>query len=448
MKYVLLVEENDRSRSSSSSHPAGQVQIAIENSGRECLPTSSVEEALEEVRSNNCSLIVSNLSLELEDWRTLVKESRRLRPELPIVVLASDGGMERTAEAIEIGASKLYLNQDLSELGEKLELLLLNNKENQSLTGVFPKSLSRFMVSKSEAMNEVFREAGLVAGVNCPVLVCGESGTGKELLARRIHLESSRSSSPFFSINCASIPENLLESEFFGHIAGSFTGASKDRLGHFQAADKGSIFLDEIGDMPAGLQCKLLRSLQESEVRKVGSNKSEQIDVRVISATNADLKERMEDGRFRIDLYYRLAVVVINIPPLRARPEDIEPLSAHFLRKKTPSGHEVPRLSKEALSTLKAYGWPGNVRQLENVLERAMLFSKGEITSSNLCLESSSPARTSSSLHQAVAEATRKTEISMIRAALAQSEGNKTRAARELRVSYKTLLNKIKLYEL
>ena len=279
------------------------------------------------------------------------------------------------------------------------------------------------MVSDSDSMKELFREAKLVAEANCPVLICGESGTGKELLARRIHQQSQRSSQAFFSINCASIPENLLESEFFGHIAGSFTGASKDREGHFQAANKGSIFLDEIGDMPAALQCKLLRSLQESVVRRIGTNQTEAIDVRVISATNADLKQRKTEGLFRIDLYYRLAVVVLKIPPLRSRPEDIETLAEHFIRIKSASEEPNLSISAQAMSALKSYSWPGNVRQLENVLERASLFSNGEINVSDLSLEEGfdldgrfNPK--SWSLREAASAATKKAEIKIIKEAL------------------------------
>ena len=459
MKNVLLVQENgDRTKIKSTiqhSNIAEAVKRVLEAEGRDCSATSSIRKALEQVKNKSCEVLISNLSLESNGWKQLISETRKIRPDLPILVLARDGAMEQAAEAIELGATKLFSSQGsgLAELANKVDDAIRVFEAEKSTLNCLESSANRFMVSDSDSMKELFREAKLVAEANCPVLICGESGTGKELLARRIHQQSQRSSQAFFSINCASIPENLLESEFFGHIAGSFTGASKDREGHFQAANKGSIFLDEIGDMPAALQCKLLRSLQESVVRRIGTNQTEAIDVRVISATNADLKQRKTEGLFRIDLYYRLAVVVLKIPPLRSRPEDIETLAEHFIRIKSASEEPNLSISAQAMSALKSYSWPGNVRQLENVLERASLFSNGEINVSDLSLEEGfdldgrfNPK--SWSLREAASAATKKAEIKIIKEALLETEGNKTEAAKILDVSYKTLLNKIKLHDL
>ncbi len=459
MKNVLLVQENgDRTKIKSGyqhSDIGNAVKKILDAKGRDYSTTSSIDKALEQIKNKNCEVLISNLSLEFDEWKQLICETRKIRPDLPILVLASDGAMEQAAQAMELGASKLFSSQSSApkEIASKVDDAIREFEAEKSTPNCLERSSNRFMVSDSDSMKELFREAELVAQANCPVLICGESGTGKELLARRIHQQSQRSNEAFFSINCASIPENLLESEFFGHIAGSFTGASKDREGHFQAANKGSIFLDEIGDMPAGLQCKLLRSLQESVVRRIGTNTTEAIDVRVISATNADLKQRKKDSLFRVDLYYRLAVVVLNIPPLRSRPEDIETLAEHFIRIKSASGEPNLSISEQAISALKNYSWPGNVRQLENVLERASLFSNGEIKVSDLSLEEDlnpdgSSAPLSWSLQQAASAASKKAEIKIIKKALLETEGNKTEAAKMLGVSYKTLLNKIKNYQL
>lgn len=295
--------------------------------------------------------------------------------------------------------------------------------------------------------------ASKVASLNTPVLITGESGSGKDLLARFIHAQGRTENAPFIGVNCASVPKDLMESEFFGYEAGSFTGAHTSRVGLFESAHQGTLFLDEIGDMPVSLQVKLLRAIQEGEIRRLGSSKSIPLNVRIISATNRDLEEDVEKNIFREDLYYRIGVFVLQIPPLRDRKEDIPLLAKHFCEVLSRAQkRDVPRITNEALHSMAGYSWPGNVRELENVIERALVFSHDEITADSLQFTASQVSPEMSFLQRPLAEiaqiAQQNAETSAIIQALTLTGGNRVKAASLLEVSYKTLLNKIRLYEL
>ena len=302
-------------------------------------------------------------------------------------------------------------------------------------------------------MQSVFSMALKVARFDSTVLITGESGTGKELVAQGIHRESERQSGPMIPVNCASIPESLMESELFGHVKGAFTGADKDKVGLFEAAQGGSLFLDEIGDIPVSLQPKLLRVLQENEVRSVGGGKARNVDVRVIAATSKDLEREMASGHFREDLFYRLNVIPIALPPLRRRLEDIPLLCQFFITRFNETlGSGIKNLTSEAMAALMLHDWPGNVRELENVIERAIVLAEGTtLEVGNFSFGRPGPTNADDgygasydgfSLKAARAEL----EDKMIRKALAETDGNRTHAARLLEISHPSLLSKMKLY--
>jgi DNA-binding NtrC family response regulator len=311
------------------------------------------------------------------------------------------------------------------------------------------------IIGKSPAMLEVAKNVQKVASAKTTVLLLGESGTGKELFARAIHFLSPRKNHPFVTINCAAIPRELLESELFGYEKGAFTGADEKKLGKFELADKGTVFLDEIGEMDSVLQSKVLRTLQEGEIERVGGTKPLKVDVRIIAASNKDLEACVSDKTFREDLYYRLSVFPITIPPLRERKEDIPYLVEHFIAKYSSEMNiEQKKCTPEGMETLNNYSWKGNVRELENVIERALILSEGSaITQEYLRLNPPATMKAhlrhiplDGTLEEAAKAALKEAETIRIRKALKQTGGNKSRAAELLKVTYKTLLTKIKGY--
>lgn len=317
---------------------------------------------------------------------------------------------------------------------------------------------SRVIVTQSKAMNDVLDLVDRLAQFPTTVLITGESGTGKELIARRIHELSMRRSGPFIAINCGAIPITLVESELFGHKKGAFTDATRDKAGLFEEANGGTIFLDEIGELPLLLQVKLLRALQEQKIRRVGDEELRPIDVRVIAATLRDLEQDVKEGKFRDDLYYRLNVVSLHIPPLRERPEDIQVLVSHFIGKQNKRLHlSIEGISEEALDTLRKHDWPGNVRELENCIEHAMVLSSEKILSSDALPDSvlvghgasgSRKPASQSSDSLSIKERTKELEIELITRALERTKGNRTHAAKILEISHRALLYKIKEYNL
>jgi DNA-binding NtrC family response regulator len=353
----------------------------LEEEGIRARPAASADEALECTRESDFDAVVSDIRMPGRDGIALLAELRQARPETPVILMTAFGSIDSAVDAMRSGAFD-YITKPfkrgavIASLERAFELRALE-QENRRLRRALDKTTSfGDLIGASPAMHEIFALIRKISSSRSNVLITGESGTGKEVVARTIHFTGARAKAPFVPINCTAMPEGLLESELFGHVRGAFTGAHATKRGLFEEANGGTIFLDEIGDMSPALQSKLLRVLQDQEIRPVGGNKAVRVDVRVIAATNKDLKKEIAEGRFRQDLFYRLNVIAIHIPPLRERPEDIPPLALAFLARHAP-GRRVS-LSRGALELLKHQPWEGNARELENALERALLLASGD----------------------------------------------------------------------
>ncbi len=331
------------------------------------------------------ALVLTDLRLPGMDGLEFLKNVRGRDAPPPVIVMTAFGTVETAVEAMKLGASDYLLKpfslEDMMITIEKVLELHALRRENRELKSELTRRYEfGAIIGRSEKMAEIFETAERVAPTRATVLLGGESGVGKGMLARAIHLSSPRKDAPFIKITCSAIPENLMESELFGYEKGAFTGAIRSHAGKFEQADGGTVFLDEIGDVPPPVQVKLLRVLQEREFERLGGDKTIQVDVRIIAATNQDLLAALEQGAFREDLYYRLNVVPVNLPPLRERQEDIPALVQHFLERfAADTGDRVRGISQEALDKLRSYHWPGNVRELENIIQRSMVLAQGEI---------------------------------------------------------------------
>ncbi|HBF13008.1 MAG TPA: DNA-binding response regulator [Deltaproteobacteria bacterium] len=420
-------------------------------------------QAIEMCKDKHFDLILTDLKMPSMDGIELIKEAKKISPDLSFIVMTGHGSINNAVQAMKVGAFH-YITKPF-EL-EDVKHTILKALENSSLS--YENRLLRKQVKTrygmdniigaSEELEEVFKLVEKVAETDSTVLILGESGTGKELIARAIHYNSARSGKPLVTVNCGAIPENLLESELFGHVKGSFTGATHTKMGRFEMANGGTIFLDEIGDMSLKLQVKLLRVLQERKFEPVGSTKTVETDVRVIAATNRNLEDLVNKGEFREDLYYRLNVIPINIPPLRQRVCDIPILVEHFLKSYSQSnGVKEPKISQELMSLLMNYKWPGNVRELENTMERLVVLRPGqEIQVSDLpdkFLNVSDSLFKNSALHIPEAginlkNAVNDFENTLILKALEKTGWNKNRAATLLKLNRTTLVEKIKKKQL
>ena len=379
--------------------------------------------------------------------------------EATVIVMSAYGNMDLALDAMKAGAydyvQKPFKPDEVVLALRKAEERELLRRENRALRDEIRKE-HRFedILAKSARMQDIFRTITKIAEYKTTVLVTGESGVGKELVARAIHRRSSRRGGPFVAVNCGAIPENLLESELFGHKKGAFTDAVHDRRGLFEEATEGTLFLDEIGELPLGLQVKLLRVLEDEKIRRVGDTRDLQVDVRIITATHRDLHAETKAGRFREDLFYRLNVLPIHCPPLRERRDDIPLLIDHFVAKNnTRLGTSIRGLDTETRRLLYEYSWPGNVRELENTIERAMVLSEGEqIVAADLperIREARDPVQVQlASGELSVKKTTRIIEEILIRRALQKTKGNRTRAAEVLEISHRALLYKIKDYQI
>jgi DNA-binding NtrC family response regulator len=414
--------------------------------------------ALEEFKKGSFDLVLTDYRMRGMDGIQLLGEVRRLNPEAMVVIMTAYGTVGTAVAAMKKGAFD-YLTKpiDLDEL-----LLLIQRIEREVSLGQENRELKEqlrekfkidFILSASRRMEEALNLVGRVSQSPATILILGESGTGKELIARAIHYSSARADKPFVKVNCGSLPENLLESELFGHEKGAFTGAIARRIGRFEQADQGSIFLDEIGDLYPSLQMKLLRILQEKEFERLGSNRTIQSDVRVIAATNRNLEEAIKKGAFREDLYYRLNVVTISLPPLRERKEDIPLLVDHFMKKYNQENKKnVTALSKEAKDLLMRHDYPGNVRELENLIERAVVLCRGDtLTTQELPLNLKN-SKAEAALERAVERQSlpgrlEEIERQLILQALEKSGGVQTKAAGELGISERVLRYKMKKYK-
>lgn len=391
--------------------------------------------------------------------KEVVSESGVYGLKSVVIMMSAYGTIDTAIECIKLGAydyiSKPFRKDEILLTLKKAEERERLKKENIRLKEEVKKEYSlESIIAKNPRMLEIFKIIRKIADYNSTVLITGESGTGKELVARAIHYHSHRKDNPFVPVNCGAIPNSLLESELFGHIKGAFTDAVKDKRGLFEEADKGTIFLDEIGELPKELQVKLLRVLQEGEIRRLGDTRSIKVDTRVIAATAKDLSLEVEKGGFREDLYYRLKVIPIHIPPLRERKEDIPLLASHFLKVfNMRTGKDIKGFDSRAMNLLINYPWPGNVRELENTIERAVILTDGDvITMESLSfVEESSIFNRKSSIISSLTDLSIKKakgvlEHELIKKALLKTKGNKSRAAKLLEISYRALLYKLKEY--
>ncbi len=400
-------------------------------------------EALDKVKRSYFPVAIVDLKLPGMDGLRLMEEIKKREPSTETVIITAYATVETAVESLKKGArdylTKPFKTEELKHILEQIFQEQQQKEENLYLKTRWPEKITfKDFIYTSKAMQDIIDKVKKILDKEVTVLITGESGTGKELIARIIHYESKRKNKPFVVINCASLPENLLESELFGHEKGAFTGATARKIGKFEFAEGGSVFLDEIGEMSPSLQGKLLRFLQYKEFQRLGGNETIRVNVRIIAATNRELKKSVEEGKFREDLFYRLHVFPIFIPPLRERREDILPLAENFLRKKYPQ----KKLSPEVLPILNSYSWPGNVRELENVLENASLISEGEkILPSHISLPQLSLF--SSEKRRGTIE---EVEKGLIEEALSMSRGNQTQAARLLGITRRTLIYRMKKY--
>ena len=427
------------------------LKVRIESAGYEVTAVLRDEEASEAVKNQRYNLAIIDLQLEHGDGISLMKELHLLDPNLPVIILTAYGTIESAVESIKQGAYS-YITKPF----ESRDLLLQVEKaiENRRLTWEIRRLKNLLeekydfgnIVARSEKMQSVLEIVSRIAKNDSTVYIQGESGTGKELIAKAIHLASDRKDKPFIALNCAAIPETLLESKLFGHEKGAFTGATQSARGSFAQAHGGTIFLDEIGDMSVTIQAKVLRVLQERTFYPVGSEKLVEVDVRVLVATNKDLEEEVKKGLFRKDLYYRIHVIPIHLPPLRERKEDIQPLVDHFLKKfNHQMKKEVKGVTPEAMKKLILYDWPGNVRELENTIEYTMAMTRLDYITEDYVLQSETASSASEPLIKPLREAKDAFERSYLISLLQITNGNVSDAA-ELAGKYRadlySLLNK------
>jgi two-component system response regulator AtoC len=451
MKRVVLVVDDDR-------RGRRLLQIMVEGLGLESAAAESGEEALRVIDAQKVDVVVTDLRMTGMSGIELLKRIREIDAEIPVIVLTAYATVETAVEAMKQGAFDYVLRPfDVETMESTIQRALEMRQvrvENRFLREQVRETLeSEDFIGASGDLHEIYDLIANVAPAKSSVLITGETGTGKELVARTIHRLSPRCNQLFVAVNCAAIPADLLESELFGHARGAFTGAERDRAGKFEVASEGTLFLDEIGEMPTALQAKLLRVLQEEVLEPIGSNKRIPIDVRVIASTNRDLPTAMAEGRFRADLYYRLNVIHVQLPPLRQRPGDIGPLLRFFLdRFSRELGKQPPILTEAAIQLFRQHAWPGNVRELRNVMERtAVLCRAGEIDADFvrfLIPELADREPTDEPENLELEPAVERLERKLILRALGATGDNKVQAARLLGVSERTLWYKLKRYGL
>jgi DNA-binding NtrC family response regulator len=424
---------------------------SLRRNGYAVVQATNGQEAIDRIATSKPWLVLTDLKMPRSGGLEVVKEVKRRCPNTHVVVMTAYGTVETAVEAMKCGAIDYLLKPFATEHLEQVLVQL----EAESTAGLDVSAIptsSRPMLGEDPAMAKVLALAEGVAMSQATVLIQGESGTGKELLARFIHSRSPRGHRPFIAVNCAALPDGLLESELFGHERGAFTGALMRKIGKFEMAHQGTILLDEISEMNLGLQAKLLRVLQEREVDRIGGREPVQINIRVIATTNRSLRHEVEQGRFREDLYYRLNVFPITLPPLRERLSDIPVLARHFVRATAArNGLAVPRMSDAALTVLLGRLWKGNVRELENAVERAVLLAGGEgIKPEHVTVEESPVAGSSSIPTNTITPSTVgslwEMERDLIMHTLERVKGNRTHAAKALGISIRTLRNKLREY--
>jgi len=454
MPDILLVEDKESLRR--------VLRLTLEHAGYSVTGAADARAAIDEIGRTPHKIVLTDLRMPHGTGLDVLRAARAADPNVPVIVMTAYGSIDEAVQAMKDGAHDflqkpvdsnhllLLVERALEQLRLRTENILL--REEWSKRYGFPR-----IIGESEALHRVVAETQRVAQTEATVLLLGESGTGKELFARAVHHLSKRRDQPFVAINCAAIPETLIENELFGHERGAFTGAGDRRLGKFELAAGGTVFLDEIGELPLAVQGKLLRVIEERAVDRIGGRGPVPVDVRVVAATNRDLRAAVDTGEFRGDLFFRLAVFPIEIPPLRERGEDVILLARQFAAQlgKELRGREAT-ISDAGIAALRVHRWPGNVRELENAIERACILSDGaELEPRDLGLgieETGDPGfygfDTTGTLGEATERAVQLIERRKITETLAEHDGNKTRAAEALSVSYKTLLTKIKEYNL
>lgn len=445
-KKVLIVDDE-----SSMRH---MLRLVLEKEGYRITEAAGGEEALKLLDKETFSAILCDIRMPGMDGMAFLQEMLKRRVDATLIMMSAYGSVDTAIECLKAGAydyiSKPFKPDEvkltLSKAEEKLRLqrenvvLRLEISRRQSSKGQ--------IIYRSSIMDKVLTLVNRVAEVNTPVLITGETGTGKELIARALHDQSPRREKPFVAVNCGAIAAGLMESELFGHARGAFTGAVQQKAGLFEAADGGTLFLDEIGELPLELQPKLLRALQEGETRRVGENRCRQTNVRVLAATARDLREEARLGRFRDDLFFRLAVFEIYVPPLRERREDIPLLTKHFIGSiAAREGWPVPEISSDVLEVLGSYSWPGNVRELANFMERAMIFCRGDILDLGALPGEVRREERHAQKDFSIKKAVLRLEKEYIAKALAATGSNRTQAAQLLEISLRKLLYKIKEYD-
>jgi two-component system NtrC family response regulator len=448
---LLLIDDDDSLRR--------VTEFTLQDDGYAVLTASNGREGLELFRSTPVDLVLSDVRMPELDGMDLLPQLKAMQPDLPVIMLTAHGTISAAVEAMKLGAFD-YLTKPFSRdqlrasVRKALEVGSLKSENRQLRQMVVERFSFDAMIAGSRVMRDVTDTAARVAQSDTTVLLLGESGTGKELLAKAIHVHSARARRPFVTVNCAAIPEHLMESELFGHRRGAFTGAVADKQGKFEAAGGGTIFLDEIGELPLLLQVKILRVLQEREIDKVGEARPHRVDVRVIAATNRDLEKMVADGTFRDDLYYRLAVVPLLVPPLRERADDIPLLVEHFLAKHCARLNRaaVPSVEKAVYSVLNLYPWPGNIRELENVIERAVVLDRdGVVRLDDLPDRVHAQGRRFGNVRVELPDdgiSLEAVERDLILAALEKHGWNQTRAAAYLDVTRSTLLYRMQKHGL
>ena len=433
---ILIVEDEEKLRR--------VMELQLRSAGFEVDQAGTAEDGLRMV--DRADLIITDLRLPGMDGLQLLADIRSQNSRTPVIVVTAFGTVENAVEAMKAGAvdfllKPFSLDHLMAVVNKALEVNALRDENRELKEQLGHRYQFDNIVGRSAVMRDVFATIMRVAPTRATVLLAGESGVGKDLIARAIHFHSPHRDKPFVKINCTALPENLMESELFGYEKGAFTGANITKLGKFEQADTGTVFLDEIGDVPPGIQVKLLRILQEREFERLGSNKTRHIDVRVLAATNVDLRVALENGTFREDLYYRLNVLPMNIPALRERKEDIPYLAGHFVNKLAPEmvGREV-KLTEAAMQKLIAYSWPGNVRELENVIERSIVLSSGSsLDAADIKLDTSRTKATQAEHFLPDGVSLDDYEKSIIREALRRADGNKSQAARLLGITRNAL---------
>ncbi len=443
MKGTILLADDEKEIRDS-------LAMVLRDEGYRCTPVSDGQEALNALEKDDYDILITDINMPRVGGMEVLDEAVKISPQTLVVLITAYASVETAVRALRRGASDYLLKPlefdevivRINHLMRHKQLALENKLLRKEINHAFDVGS---MIGQSPAMNSVFEMIKRVSMANTTVLITGASGTGKELVARAIHANSDRAQKPFVPVNCGAIPENLYESEFFGYKKGAFTGAAGNHDGHFKSADNGTIFLDEIGELPEHMQVKLLRVIQEKEIKPLGSETSFTVDVRILAATNKDLAQEVEQGAFRRDLYYRLNIVEITLPTLQERKEDIPLFVDHFIQKYDAElKRAIKGVDNQAMKALMQYEWKGQVRELENIIERAVLLCRGDlITLNDLPLAVQTSDENPNDSPENLSEALEQYESRHVRRVLESAEWNRTEAARRLGINASTLYRKM-----